>query len=146
MFEEWNEVSDNKIGPRSAVASDADYIADEDWQKYLQKNSRIATRFIREDIAVRIKVSGLFGLRKTICVKLMDISSKGVLISTKHKVRVNNKITLFLQFKSGRTFAIKALVVRHSVSSTDEYGIKFDRYNNELGDYLFESQENLIFK
>lgn len=49
-------------------------------------------------------------------------------------------------FKSGRTFVIKALVVRHSVSSADEYGIKFDRYNNELGEYLFESQENLIFK
>jgi hypothetical protein len=146
MFEEWDKVSENKIDPLSTAASDADYIADEDWQKYFKKNSRIATRFVREDITVRIKAPFLVIFHKNICVKLMDISSKGVLISTNHKLHVNNKIRLFLMFKSGRTFVIKALVVRHSVSSADEYGIKFDRYNNELGEYLFESQENLIFK
>ena len=111
-----------------------------------KKNIRFATRFIRDDIAVSIKVHGLLGFRKYIPVDLMDIASKGVLISTSQRLGINKKITLTLQFKSGKIFVIKGMVVRHSDSLRKEYGIKFDRYNNELGDYLLESQEKLIFK
>jgi len=56
------------------------------------------------------------------------------------------KIILGFQFKSGKTFRIKALVVRKSTTSDYEYGLKFDDYQNELGSYLVETQTQLKFK
>jgi len=111
-----------------------------------KKNRRVTTRFIREDIVIDISFSGLLGFGKTISVDLVDIASKGVLISTNQKLGINKKIILTLRFKSGKVFVIKAVVVRQTGSPRKEYGIKFDRYNNELGDYLLETQEKLIFK
>jgi PilZ domain len=110
------------------------------------KNNRVTTRFIRDDITVTIKAPGRFYFGKPITVNLMDISCKGVLISTDKKFGINKQITLTLEFTSGKIFVIKAKVVRHTSSSLNEYGLKFDRYNNELGDYLLESQDKLIFK
>jgi len=115
-------------------------------QTDFKKNNRATTRFIRDDIAVAINVPGLFGFGKTISVNLMDISCKGALISTGEKLGINKQITLNLQFKTGKKFEIKAKIVRHSSSPRNEYGIKFDGYNNELGDYLLETQGKLIFK
>lgn len=115
-------------------------------QSQSKKNIRIATRFIREDIAASINVSGLLSFGKVIPVKLMDIASRGVLISTNQRLSINKKIILTLQFQSGKEFVIKGIVVRRSNMSQGEYGIRFDRYNNELGDYLLETQGKLIFK
>jgi hypothetical protein len=115
-------------------------------QTQFKKNRRVTTRFIRDDIATAIRFAGLLGFGKTISVGLVDIASKGVLISTKQKLGINKKIILTLRFKSGKVFVIKAIVVRQAGSARNEYGIKFDRYNNELGDYLLETQEKLIFK
>lgn len=117
-----------------------------DNQPQSKKNIRVATRFIREDIAASIKAPGILSFAKTIPVNLMDIASRGVLISTSQQLGINKKITLTLQFKSGKVFVIKGRVVRRSDSSRNEYGIKFDCYNNELGDYLLETQGKLIFK
>jgi len=112
----------------------------------LTKNLRVATRFIREDISVSISDLGLFEMGKIIPAKLMDISSKGVLISTDRKLRIHKNITLTLQFETGKTFSIKAIIVRRSDPPNHEYGIKFDHCFDELGDYLLESQRKLIFK
>ncbi|TAL47557.1 MAG: hypothetical protein EPN89_08455 [Methylovulum sp.] len=112
----------------------------------LTKNLRIATRFIRGDISASISGLGFFEMGKTIPVKLMDISSKGVLISTNRKLRINKSLTLTLQFETGRTFIIKAAIVRRSASSHHQYGMKFERCHDELGDYLLESQSKLVFK
>ncbi|WP_292432461.1 hypothetical protein [Methylobacter sp.] len=117
-----------------------------DEQPKLKKNIRVATRFIREDIAASINIPGLLSFSKTIPVNLMDIASKGVLVSTDQRLGINKKIILTLQFKSGKVFEIKGIIVRRSSLSQKEYGIKFDHYNNELGDYLLETQGKLIFK
>jgi len=109
-------------------------------------NRRAATRLIRDDITASINVPGRLGFGKTISVDLMDITSKGVMISTDQKLALNKKLILTLQFKSGKAFVIKAVVARHSDSSLNGYGIKFDNYNNELGDYMLETQKKLIFK
>ncbi|MDO9105583.1 MAG: PilZ domain-containing protein [Methylovulum sp.] len=112
----------------------------------LTNNLRVATRFIREDISAFISDLNLFARGKPIPVQLMDISSKGVLISTSKDLRINKKITLTLRFASGKTFIIKTIIVRRSDTANHEYGIKFDHYHYELGDYLLESQIKLVFK
>ncbi len=110
------------------------------------KNKRSATRFIRDDITATVNVDGLFGSSKTIAVELRDITSKGALISAHQELIVNKKIQLTLHFKSGKIFVINAQVVRHTDKACYEYGIKYDRYNDELGDYLLETQQKLVFK
>lgn len=117
-----------------------------DNQSQSKKNIRVATRYIREDIAATVNVPSLLRFGKTISVKLMDIASRGVLISTNQRLGINKKLTLTLQFKSGKEFVIKGTIVRRSGLSGEEYGIKFDRCNDELADYLLETQGKLIFK
>ena len=53
---------------------------------------------------------------------------------------------LNLKFKTGRSFKIKGIVVHRTVLEPCQYGIKFNRYNDELGNYLLETQSKLIFK
>jgi hypothetical protein len=120
---------------------------DPNLSKNQSKNQRITTRYIRDDITASVfKVSLLsFGPRR-IPVDLIDISSKGVLISSPKKLGINKKIILDLKFGGDRTFKIKAKIVRKSDSSNYQYGIKFDHYNNALGDYLLEIQSKLVFK
>jgi hypothetical protein len=114
------------------------------------KNQRKTTRYIREDIAASVcKISGFsFGFRfnKDIFVELLDISSKGVLVETDQELALNKKITITLTFEDHKSFVIPAKVVRKAVSIKSQYGIKFDRSNDDLGDYLLETQRKLVFK
>ncbi|NOU15665.1 MAG: PilZ domain-containing protein [Methylococcaceae bacterium] len=119
-----------------------------DFSKEIIKNQRLATRYIREDIAASVcKVSWFnFGFRfnKNIIAELIDISSKGVLIATDQALPLNKKITITLTFEDNKSFIIIAKVVRKAPNS--QFGIKFDRSNDELGDYLLETQRKLVFK
>jgi hypothetical protein len=128
---------------------------EDDWLNFdfsdgLLKNERIAVRYVREDIAASVCKIRLFNfgflINKEILVELIDISSKGVLISTNKKLSIKKKITLTLKFEDAKTFQIKACVVRKVPVLEYQYGIKFDRLNDELGDYLLETQRKLIFK
>ncbi|MCF7987064.1 MAG: PilZ domain-containing protein [Methylovulum sp.] len=112
----------------------------------LAKNHRVATRYIRKDITVSISGLHLFELGRVSRVELLDISSKGLLIECQRKLTLRKKIKLSLRFKSGKEFQLQGTVIRISTTSPTEYGIKFDRFNDELGDYLLETQEHLIFK
>lgn len=109
-------------------------------------NNRITTRFIRKDIKVTFSKNGLFSFGRETPADLIDISSKGVLIRSHKKLNIRDKITLELKFDSGKTFKIEGIVVRNPTLSNIRYGIKFSRYNDELGDYLLETQKQLIFK
>jgi hypothetical protein len=121
-----------------------------DFSDDLKKNKRDAVRYIREDIAASVCKIRLFNFgfltNKEILVELLDISSKGVLISTNKKLPLKKKITITLKFEDEKTFQIKACVVRTVPDLKYQYGIKFDRFNNDLGDYLLETQRKLIFK
>jgi hypothetical protein len=146
--EEWQDIllADNNAMPELDYQSVTDSF-NTDSQAHCKKNIRSTTRFVREDITTAsITVPALLGFSKTISVELIDVACKGVLISTDKKLSINKKTTLTLQFKSGKVFVIKATVVHRSGSSQNKYGLKFDRYNNELGDYLLETQEKLLFK
>jgi hypothetical protein len=89
-----------------------------------------------------------FGFRFSddIIVELVDISSKGVLVATNKKLKANKKITLTLTFEDAKVFKIPATIARKSSTHDNQYGIKFDRLSNELGDYLIETQRKLVFK
>ncbi|MDD2800940.1 MAG: PilZ domain-containing protein [Methylobacter sp.] len=127
-----------------------DDLFDIDFSEVLISNKRVATRYIREDIAASVcKISWFnFGFRfnKDIYVELVDISSKGVLIATSQKLPINKKITLTLTFEDLKSFIIQAKVIRKALSDQTQYGIKFDRTNDALGDYLLETQRKLVFK
>lgn len=110
-------------------------------------NKRTCVRYIRSDIKAIVRNNGLLHFAAEIPVDLIDVGSKGVLIATDKKIGVNQKITLILHFNSGQSYTIKAKVVYVvKVSTSFRYGLKFDHYNNELGDYLFETQDKLLFK
>lgn len=134
---------------------------DLDVSKSMVNNRRVFTRYIRNDIDAVFYKSDIFtrlGLtyfHRLIPAELLDISSKGVLISSDKKIKPDSKIVLGLKFNSGKTFWIKALIVCTSIASKKleidarivyKYGIKFYSYNNELGDYLLETQSELNFK
>ncbi|NOT11970.1 MAG: hypothetical protein HOP23_09085 [Methylococcaceae bacterium] len=129
---------------------DWDKMDDLDFSDVTWKNQRIAVRYVREDIAATVcKISMFnFGFRfsNDILVELMDISSKGVLVSSDKKLKLNKKITLTLIFEDSKTFKIPAKIVRRSTTHENQYGIKFDRLSNDLGDYLLDTQRKLIFK
>lgn len=112
----------------------------------LAKNHRVATRYVRKDISLSISGLHLFELGRSAPAELLDISSKGLLIGCQRKLTLRKKIKLSLRFKSGREFQLQGTIIRVSTTSPTEYGIKFDRFNDELGDYLLETQEHLIFK
>lgn len=110
------------------------------------KNHRLAARFVREDIAAAIGDLGLLTFGKVFAVTLLDVNSRGALIESQKKLNINQTLTLALKFRTGKLFTIKSKIVRIAATSGNHYGIKFDRYNNELGDYLLETQRNLVFK
>jgi PilZ domain len=128
----------------------------EDWTKLdfsnnTRRNKRIGVRYVREDIAAsvcKINTFSFFGFlfNKEMVVELIDISSKGVLIATSKKLRINKKINLTLTFEDAKTFKISAKVVRKAHGAGNQYGLKFDRLNNDLGDYLLATQRKLVFK
>lgn len=117
-----------------------------DFTKDLPENNRFAVRYIRTNIKASILRVRLFGLGKPLGLELLDISSKGALISTNKKIRKNKKITLILEFEDGKTFEISSKIVRLEKDQTFQYGIKFDRFNHDLGNYLLETQDELVFR
>jgi hypothetical protein len=120
-------------------------IFDLEFTKDLPENQRFAVRYIRTDIKASVLKAILFGIGRPVGLELVDISSKGALISTTKKIRKNKKITLILEFADGKTFKISSKIVRLVKNKMYQYGVKFDRFNDDLGNYLLETQENLIF-
>jgi c-di-GMP-binding flagellar brake protein YcgR len=117
-----------------------------DFTKDLPENNRFAVRYIRTDIKASVLKVRLFGLGKPLGLELLDISSKGALISTNKKIRKNKIITLILEFEDGKMFEISSKIVRLEKDQAFQYGIKFDRFNHDLGNYLLETQDDLVFR
>lgn len=121
-------------------------IFDLDLSKDLPDNKRYAVRYIRSNIKASVLKVKLFGLGKPIGLELLDISSKGALISTNKKIRKNKKITLILEFEDGKVFEIESKIVRLEKDQSFQYGVKFNRFHHDLGNYLLETQDDLIFR
>ncbi len=106
-------------------------------------NKRTAVRYIRTDIVVSVDLKGIFNFNRSIDATLLDISSKGAAIKCEKKLATKKEIDLKLVFDDGKEFIISAKIVH---KKNKVYGIKFNRYNDELGDYLMSSEHDLIFK
>jgi hypothetical protein len=79
---------------------------------------------------------------RLIDASLVDISSKGIAIHSQKKLRVNGRVSIFLQFNDGKRFTVLATV---SNKVAPRYGLKFDTYQTELADYLLATQTDLTF-
>ena len=108
-------------------------------------NSRIAVRYIRTDITTSLTKPGLFSFSKKIPVKLLDISSKGACIECELKLRIKRKTTIELIFKDNHSFNLNATIV-HRSKNKNQYGLRFDKFNHDLGDYLLSTQKDFTFK
>jgi hypothetical protein len=117
---------------------------------FSRPNTRIGVRYIREDIAAGVCTISVFSLgfvfNREIIVELLDISSKGLLIETDKKLKVNQRLNIFLRFENNRVFKRQGRVVRRADGPAFRYGIQFDRLSNSLGEYLLATQKKLIFK
>ena len=110
-------------------------------------NHRYAIRYIRKDITASVYVSNRLGFVKKLPIKLIDISSKGAAIECEKKLGLKKKIALELIFKDKKKFKIDATIIHQKkIHNKKQYGLKFVRFNDELGDYILASQQDLIFK
>jgi hypothetical protein len=78
----------------------------------LEANRRITVRYVRGDIKASLSNVIIFFSCAPLQIQLLDLSTKGALISSDRKIHKNKKLTLILEFKDGRTFEIKARIVR----------------------------------
>jgi hypothetical protein len=108
-------------------------------------NQRIAVRYIRDDIKALLHKPFLFFFAKKIPVDLLDISSKGAAIECHKKLRLKRNIILKLIFKDNHEFTLYATII-YQIKNKQQYGLKFDCFNNELGEYLLSTQNELLFK
>ncbi|NOQ35196.1 MAG: hypothetical protein GQ569_04795 [Methylococcaceae bacterium] len=114
--------------------------------KEAEMNLRKAIRYVRNDIKAQLVVRKLLGSMKAFDVDLLDVSSKGVLISSPKPLKVRNKVLLKLKFeKDIHHFKIEGEIVRIT-DGTVAYGIKFSQYENEFAEHLFDTQTQLVFK
>jgi hypothetical protein len=127
---------------------------DEHWSKSgmsvpFKVNRRMGIRYNRKDIGITLRKFGLFdfnmGANQDSSVKLVDISSRGVMIVTELKLSVNKPVLLTIRFADFKEYKILAKVVRKSEGDSPIYGIKFDKVNNKLADKLLATQRKLSF-
>ena len=115
-----------------------------------ETNRRMSVRYVRHDIGACVRKIGLFNFtftaKKAKSVKLIDISSRGVMIATNMRLATNKRIVLTIRFADFKEFEIPGKVVRRAMGELQIYGIKFDFLNDELADHLLATQRKLTFK
>ncbi|MGR9115207.1 MAG: PilZ domain-containing protein [Gammaproteobacteria bacterium] len=111
-----------------------------------KNNSRKTVRYIRHDVKARLVFINALGLKKNLPLELNDISTKGALITAEQTVRINKKVELILTFDDGKVFRIQGKIIRKCPTEPHQYGIKFEKQENDLGDYLLQTQTDLTFK
>jgi hypothetical protein len=109
-------------------------------------NLRNAVRYGRIKNMAELCNKRFFLSAKPFSIRLLDISSRGAKISSKQKLKINADFILKVTFADDRIFEIPGKIVRKDVSAENCYGFKFNAYNDQLGDYLFKTQTELIFK
>lgn len=116
---------------------------------------RAAVRYVRDDINVSIYSVLPISFSHNKTLKLVNINSRGMLLESRHSLTATTGkvFTFCLKFTTGREFKVKGKIVNQTILASIHYegikffyGIKFDHYNNELGEHLLETQSHLIIK
>lgn len=112
----------------------------------VHSNRRKSVRYVRNDIQTRLIIRTFLGLKSSMDVKLFDISSRGVNISTAKRLKIGKPVCLIFRFEDGMEFKINALIKNCCVKSEYQYGIKFEKQENNLADHLLKTQVDLVFR
>jgi len=99
---------------------------------------RKAVRYSKSDIKATLTSKQWFKISKTIPIKVLDISSKGVCIAIEHKLTLNTKVVLNLELTEDYACIIPAKVVR--LYSTTEYGLVFDKTQHTAIDHIISDE------
>lgn len=106
-------------------------------------------RYFRNDIGVTIRKIGLlnfsFFANHDSSVKLVNISSRGILIATNMQIPLNKKVALTIRFSDFKEYEIPGKIVRKTQGVVLVYGITFDKVNNKLAEKLLATQRKLTF-
>jgi hypothetical protein len=112
----------------------------------LHSNRRKSVRYVRNDIQTTLSIRNFLGLRTSIDVKLLDISSRGVNISVPKRLKIGKPVHLIFRFQDGLEFKINAFIRNSCITSGYQYGIQFEKQENNLADHLLKTQVDLVFK
>lgn len=126
---------------------------DEHWSKSgasapFKTNRRMGIRYVKSDIGVTLRKIGMFYFtfaNQATSVKLIDISSRDMMIASSIKLPINKPVSLTIRFADFKEFEIPSKVVRKTQGNVIIYGIKFDKVNNKLADKLLATQRKLSF-
>ena len=77
--------------------------------------------------------------------KYRNITTNSIQVLAFNEINKKEKITLIFEFLNGDTIEKEAKVTHLKVISKYQYGIKFDRKNQSLGNYLLKTQKSLVF-
>jgi len=99
---------------------------------------RKAVRYSKSDIKATLTSKQWFKISKTIPIKVLDISSKGVCIAIERKLTMNTKVVLNLELTEDYACIIPAKVVR--LYSTTEYGLVFDKTQHTAIDHIISDE------
>ena len=105
-------------------------------------NKRTAVRYIRSDITASFRFIGFFSSAKFHPIELLNISSKGAAFKSNKPISLSNTIVLKLLSDKKPVFELTAKIIYRKKQL---YGIKFERINNKLGDFLISSDHEIRF-
>lgn len=77
--------------------------------------------------------------------KYRNITFNSVQILTYQEINKKEKITLVFEFRNGETVERRAKLKHFQKITKYHYGIKFDKTNQLLGNYLLKTQKSLVF-
>lgn len=106
-------------------------------------SKRRTVRYQRGDINAKLRMKSFLVLSQNIPVQLFDISTGGAGLVCEKLLKLNQQVVLKLSFADGTQFDLNSTVV--NVGQNNQYGLKFDRYNDAIGDQLLQSQTDLKF-
>ena len=106
-------------------------------------NRRRSVRYAFSDLTGHFESNSIIKWNKRKDVVILDISSKGALIECEEGLKLKVKGGLILEFALESAYRISGQIVR-KIGNT--YGIRFDKYNHELNDYLVSSGKSFLIK
>ena len=98
---------------------------------------RKAVRYRKSDIKATL-TSKQWLISKTTPINVLDISSKGICITTEHQLRTSCQLNGSLKLTTDYSCTIPAKVVR--LYSTTEYGLVFDKTQHTAIDHIISGE------